>query len=128
MTMPTSSSTATSAMAEQPRTLVERIAGAFVQTRAASAVFGEPVERGDTTVIPVAKARWGFGGGAGRSPRASDSDTGYGGGGGMMASPIGYIVIRSGTAEFRPIPNPLQFLLPFAAGALAGLLLARRRT
>ena len=32
----------------------------------AATVFGEPVERGGITVIPVAKARWGFGGGAGQ--------------------------------------------------------------
>ena len=32
----------------------------------AATVFGEPVERDGVTVIPVAKARWGFGGGAGR--------------------------------------------------------------
>ena len=28
-----------------------------------SLVFGEPVERDGVTVIPVAKSRWGFGGG-----------------------------------------------------------------
>ena len=28
----------------------------------AATVFGEPVKRGVITVIPVAKARWGFGG------------------------------------------------------------------
>jgi uncharacterized spore protein YtfJ len=33
-------------------------------------VFGEPVERDGITVIPVAKVRWGFGGGAGRGPVA----------------------------------------------------------
>jgi hypothetical protein len=32
----------------------------------ASTVFGEPVERDGITVIPVAKARWGFGSGAGQ--------------------------------------------------------------
>ena len=31
-------------------------------------VYGEPVQRGDTTVIPVAKVAYGFGAGGGRGP------------------------------------------------------------
>jgi len=51
----------------------------------AATVFGEPVERDGVTVIPVAKARWGFGGGAGQ--RQDDGaggrqEDGAGGGGG----------------------------------------------
>ena len=44
----------------------------------AATVFGEPVERDGITVVPVAKARWGFGGGEGHR---KDED-GAGGGGG----------------------------------------------
>jgi len=46
--------------------LADRI-GARVSVKT---VFGEPVERDGITVIPVAKVRWGFGGGAGRGPVA----------------------------------------------------------
>ena len=46
-------------------TLVERIAERVGVTVKTSTVFGEPVERDGLTVIPVAKARWGFGGGGG---------------------------------------------------------------
>ena len=31
-------------------------------------VYGEPVQQGDTTVIPVAKVAYGFGGGGGQGP------------------------------------------------------------
>jgi len=46
--------------------MAERI-GAKVNVKT---VFGEPVERDGITVIPVAKVRWAFGGGAGRGPVA----------------------------------------------------------
>ncbi len=65
----------------------------------AATIFGEPVERDGITVIPVAKARWGFGGGVGRR-REED---GAGGGGGAQVTPVGFIELKSGAAEFRPI-------------------------
>src|SRR6476619_3732115 len=65
----------------------------------AATVFGEPVERNGITVIPVAKARWGFGGGAGRR----EDEDGAGGGGGVQVTPVGFIEIKNGRADFRPI-------------------------
>ena len=49
---------------------VERIADRIGAHAEVKAVFGDPIERDGITVIPVAKVRWGFGGGAGpaRSP------------------------------------------------------------
>ena len=49
-----------------PVRLVERLADKLGSSAHSTAVFGEPVERDGVTVIPVAKARWGFGGGGGR--------------------------------------------------------------
>jgi len=43
--------------------LLERIGQTVGRRAQASAVFGEPVQREVVTVIPVAKARFGFGGG-----------------------------------------------------------------
>src|SRR5258707_15100242 len=67
----------------------------------ASVVFAEAVERDGVTVIPVAKARWGFGGGAGRRK----SEDGVGGGGGAPVRPIGVIELRHGDGGFRPTPT-----------------------
>ena len=92
---------------------VERLAKRLGGAAKASAVFGKPVKRGDVTVIPVARARWAFGGGSGASPEGS----GDGGGGAGMVSPIGYIEVRDGEAEFKPIPD--RRLLAVGAGALA---------
>lgn len=46
-------------------------------------VYGEPVVRGDTTVIPVASVAVAFGGGEGRK----DQQEGGGGGGALRMSP-----------------------------------------
>ena len=72
----------------------------------AATVFGEPVERAGITVIPVAKARWGFGGGAGQSKHdsgGSKQEEGAGGGGGVQVTPVGFIEIKNNEANFRPI-------------------------
>ena len=122
---------------------VERMAERIGGKASVRAVFGEPIERDGITIIPVAKVRWGFGGGAGRGPiamgpgiegqaateasmsdDASQSGAGSGGGGGVTADPIGYLEIGPDGANFRPItpvmPSP-GFLL--AAGVTAMLVL-----
>jgi uncharacterized spore protein YtfJ len=76
-----------------------------------TAVFGEPVERGGLTVIPVASVRWGFGGGGGTSGGEEEAG-GSGGGGGVAADPSGYIEIRDGEATFRRI-GPAYPSAPF---------------
>src|ERR1044071_6413096 len=44
---------------------VERMAERVGAKASVGAVFGDPIERNGITIIPVAKVRWGFGGGAG---------------------------------------------------------------
>jgi uncharacterized spore protein YtfJ len=86
----------------------------------AATIFGEPVERDGITVIPVAKARWGFGGGVG----SRKDEDGAGGGGGAQVTPVGFIELKNGTAEFRPIRT---FSLPWIiAGGLATAFLLRQ--
>jgi uncharacterized spore protein YtfJ len=105
----------------------------------AATIFGEPVERAGVTIIPVAKARWGFGGGAGHrkkgddagnlgggSPerRAGEEEDGGGGGGGVTVTPVGFIEIKDGQAEFRPIRSPsLPWMI---VGGFATLFLLRQ--
>ena len=85
----------------------------------AATVFGEPVERDGITVVPVAKARWGFGGGAGRR---NDED-GAGGGGGVQVTPVGFIEIKNHEANFRPIRTvSLSWII---TGSILGLFLLR---
>jgi len=99
--------------------IMDKLAERLGKGARAAAVFGEPVEREGVTVIPVAKARWGFGGGAGidsgdaqegAGPAASRTwgrgrrgGRGTGGGGGAMVVPAGYIEIKGGATSYRPI-------------------------
>ena len=99
----------------------------------ASTIFGEPVERNGVTVIPVAKARWGFGGGAGqRKDEGTDGkqEDGAGGGGGVQVTPVGFIEITNNAANFRPIRT--VSLSWIAVGGIVSLLLLgttiKRRT
>ena len=83
-------------------TMAEKL-GAVAQ---AATVFGQPVERDGITVIPVAKARWGFGGGAGQRKdqgAGGKLEDGAGGGGGVQVTPVGFIEITNQAANFRPI-------------------------
>ena len=84
------------------------------------AVFGEPVERGDVTVIPVARVRWGLGGGSGSGPAEREATngerraSGTGAGGGAMADPMGYLEVRPSGAVYVPLatayPSPVLIL------------------
>jgi uncharacterized spore protein YtfJ len=103
--------------------MIERIADGLGATVKASTIFGEPVERGGSTIIPVAKARWGFGGGGGGGQNENDSGQGGGGGGGggMSISPVGYIAVGRGGSTFRLIRDPLAYLPSIL---VAGVLIA----
>ena len=63
-------------------------------------VFGEPIERDGTLVIPVAVVAGGGGGGG----RDSEPDQPGEGGGGFWTwtHPIGVYVVRDGRVEYRP--------------------------
>jgi hypothetical protein len=84
----------------------------------ATAVFGSPIVDGERTVIPVASARFGLGGGDGLIAK--------GVGGGMMAKPLGFIVIDRHGVRFQRTPQPT--LAPLAIGVVLGLALAMRLT
>lgn len=95
--------------------LFEALAEKLGASAQAAHIFGEPVERDGVTVIPVAKARWGLGGGSGRHGRFSRSG-GMGGGGGAIVEPVGFIEVRNGETRYRPILDPKWLI----GGALAG--------
>ncbi len=92
-------------------------------------VYGDPVERGDVTVIPVARVRWlagaGAGGGSGGAAagRGTAEGEGAGGGGGVIGDPVGYLEIRSSGATFVPIRGILNPLAILAAGVSLALVL-----
>ena len=58
-------------------------------------VFGEPIERNGTTVIPAARLRGGAGGGGDNAQNA-------GGGFGITARPVGVYVVKDGEVTWQP--------------------------
>jgi uncharacterized spore protein YtfJ len=77
-------------------TLADRIGAQF----SASTVYGTPIERDGVTVVPVAAARFGVGGG-GCDPSKGPSGEGGGGGG---VTPAGYIELA--LSATLPAPTP----------------------
>jgi uncharacterized spore protein YtfJ len=111
--------------AELVNELLERIGQTVGKTAQVGTIFGEPVEREGVTVIPVGKARFGFGGGGGGGSREGGAGSGGGGGGGVVVSPIGFIEMRDRTAEFRRISTPTDLLALVAAASFAAFALKR---
>ena len=106
-------------------TLLQRIGQTIGERVTVSTVFGEPVERDGVTVIPVAKARFGFGGGGGGGVKDGSEGSGGGGGGGALVSPVGYIELRAGSAQYRRISTPVDLLVLAVSGSIAALAFKR---
>lgn len=82
--------------------LADRVAGVGVRTS-----YGEPVDVGGTTVIPVALGTYGFGAGGGSGEgdvgdNRQGHGEGYGGGGGGFSVPLGAYVGRGADVRFEP--------------------------
>ena len=107
--------------------ILERLANRIGGSVRVTTIFGEPVEKDGVTVIPVARARWGFGGSSGSGGNTSENQKGEGtgGGGGVIVSPAGYVEVRDGRARFRPIYDPAMVTqIIVASGIVAALLLS----
>jgi uncharacterized spore protein YtfJ len=79
-------------------------------------VFGDPVERDGTTIVPVAAVR----GGAGAGGAPGDQNSGSGSGYGLSARPVGVFVIRDGQVSWQPAFDLNRAIL---GGQLAGIAL-----
>jgi uncharacterized spore protein YtfJ len=122
----------------QASALLERVAAALGGRASVRAVFGEPITRGDVTIVPVARASFGFGGGTGRGWKAAPGEgggtevpveaaeggDGGGGGGGADVRPLGYVEIVDGRTAWHPIRSAASDGRLFAAGVGLGLLAA----
>ncbi len=84
---------------------------------AVKAVFGEPVEVGGRTVIPVAEVRYGFGMGMGRGDKEQHDSAGHRGGGGATIRPLAVLEITDRETKVTPVVDVTRI-------ALAGIGLA----
>lgn len=110
---------------------LERAAGAFERILAAgdvAKVYGKPIQKGDTTIIPAAEilAIGGFGAGAGSGAHpVSNRRAGGGGGGGggrVLARSVAVIVATPDGVEVRPVVDFTKIAL--AALTAAGFVIA----
>ena len=75
--------------------------GKITRTLGVRASYGDAVQVGGSTVVPVALVGYGFGGGGDRPDESGDFAGGGGGGGGSI--PVGaYVAHGQGAASFEP--------------------------
>jgi uncharacterized spore protein YtfJ len=115
--------------------LMERTITRLTEVAGPTAVFGAPVAKGDTTVIPCCRVSvgLGFGGGGGAGPaRAQDAQTdtqadqaqtaageGLGGGGGSQGRPVAAIILAPDRVQIRPIVDVTRVAFAGMATAIA---------
>ncbi|WP_435360810.1 GerW family sporulation protein [Haloarchaeobius sp. DFWS5] len=85
-------------------------------------VYGDPVERDDRTVVPIARVAYGFGGGVGEDDR--DGGVGGGFGGGVVATPVGALEIADGETRFVHYDANRNIARGLVAGAALGVVAA----
>jgi uncharacterized spore protein YtfJ len=112
--------------------ILHQIGESLGSSATVKSVFGEPIQAGGKTVIPVAKVAYGFGGGFGTGhgkvdPKGGRSGEGGGGGGGVRAFPAGALEISEDGTRFIPFPDLRWLAAAFAAGAVVGGLILGRR-
>jgi uncharacterized spore protein YtfJ len=84
----------------------------------ARTVFGEPIERDGTMVIPAAKVRGGGGGGG-------DADQNGGGGFGLTAKPAGAYIVREGKVRWEPAVDVNRIVIGTQIVVIVALLVLR---
>jgi uncharacterized spore protein YtfJ len=109
--------------------MLERLANRIGGNVRVKTIFGDPVEKDGVTVIPVARARWGFGGGSNSDGNTRENQTGEGtsrgGGGRVTVSPAGYVEVRDGRARFHPIYDPANVAQIIVASGIVAVLVIR---
>ena len=107
---------------KQPATYtVEQVMSQMVNTARVHAVFGQPVERGDTIVIPCSEVTIGLGLGSGSGPideKGNQVGGGSGAGGGARGRPIAAIIVSTEGVRVEPIMDMTKIVLAaFTTGA-----------
>jgi len=117
----------------QVQEILQSISERVATTASVKQVFGEPIERAGRTIIPVARVKYGFGGGYGGGEQEGAEVNrplaagGGGGGGGVRAKPVGALEITdSGTRFIRFVD--LGEIVKACVGGLVAIMIVRRLT
>ncbi len=113
--------------ADAPVASVQSTMDNFIRTAHVDHVYGEPVQHGDTTIIPAAEVLVGMGFAAGfgsGEDEAGDSGSGGGGGGGgrTLSRPVAVIIASPEGVRVEPVIDPTKIAL--AALTAAGFMMA----
>ncbi|WP_439025731.1 GerW family sporulation protein [Haloarchaeobius sp. DT45] len=87
-------------------------------------VYGDPVEHGDRTVVPVARVAYGYGGGFGEGDGSDGTGSGGGFGGGVVTTPVGALDISAGETRFVKFDERRNVARGVLAGLVVGVVLA----
>jgi len=83
-----------------------------------NAVFGQPVQVGEKTIVPIASVAYGFGLGFGEQEKeASEVNVGGGGGAGAIAKPLGLVEITPESTRVETVVDEQRVI---RAGMLLG--------
>ena len=91
-------------------------------------VYGDPVNVGGRTVIPIARVSYGFGAGGrgGESEEPGSERGGSGWGAGLSARPVGALEITEAGTRFIPFIDPARLGVALMVGFLIRLTIGRR--
>jgi uncharacterized spore protein YtfJ len=115
--------------------MIQETMDKFLDTANVYAVYGEPVQHGDTAIIPTAEVLsvMGFGVGSGRGPSSVADDTGNvnggsgsggGGGGRVLSRPVAVIVASPEGVRVEPVLDVTKIALAAltAGGFMVGMI------
>ena len=115
--------------------IIEETLERFIQTADVKAVYGQPIQNGDTLIIPAAEVLcgMGFGIGAGNGPQTDNTPAPSGGGGGgggrTFSRPAAVIVAGPQGVEVRPVLDVTKIALAgiTAFGFMVSMIVRMRR-
>jgi uncharacterized spore protein YtfJ len=98
----------------------------FIAVADVKRVYGQPVQHGETIIIPAAEVVAGMGFGAGYGAGGPDDANGVGGGGGgggkALARPVAVVIADDEGVRVEPVVDPTKIAL--AALTAAGFILS----
>jgi uncharacterized spore protein YtfJ len=98
----------------------------FIAVADVKRVYGQPVQHGETIIIPAAEVVAGMGFGAGYGAGGPDDTNGVGGGGGgggkALARPVAVVIADDEGVRVEPVVDPTKIAL--AAFTAAGFILS----
>jgi uncharacterized spore protein YtfJ len=113
----------TKAQSDRSLSIVQDTMSQFLSAADVQAVYAEPVQHGDTTVIPCAEVLslagfgvgtgYGSGGNEQGQPNTGGSGGGGGGGGGgrVLSRPVAVIVVSPGGVDVKPVVDVTKLAL-----------------